>query len=109
MIWLDAQLPPSLATWIEENFKIKCKPVRDLGLRDSADFNIFQQAKLANAIVMTKDKDFVELLYTHKAPPKVIWLTCGNTSKDKLKELLNLHLNQTLRMLELGHDLVEIQ
>ena len=109
MIWLDAQLPPSLATWIRDNFEVECLPVRELGLRDAPDFEIFQQAKAQNVIVMTKDKDFTELLYAHKSPPKVIWLTCGNTSKNEMKNILTRHLNQALRILELGNDLVEIQ
>jgi predicted nuclease of predicted toxin-antitoxin system len=109
MIWIDAQLPPSIAPWIEENFNEPCKAVRDIGLRNAADFDIFQKGKAANVIVMTKDKDFVELLYVHKSPPKVIWLTCGNTSKTTLKELLTLNLRQALRILEAGNDLVEIQ
>lgn len=108
MIWLDAQLPPSLAQWIIENLDEPCKAVRDIGLRDAADFDIYQQAKAANVVVMTKDKDFVDLLYVHHAPPKIIWLTCGNTSKHKLKELMTLHLRQALRILAAGNDLVEI-
>ena len=83
--------------------------MRDIGLRGAADFDIFQQAKAENVIVMTKDKDFIELLYVHKAPPKVIWLTCGNTSKEQLKRILTSHLNKALRILESGNDLVEIQ
>ena len=109
MIWLDAQLPPSLAAWIRDNFKVDCLPVRDIGLHDAADFDIFQQAKAENVIVMTKDKDFTELLYVHKAPPKIIWLTCGNTSKEQLKHILTSQLNKALRILESGNDLVEIQ
>ena len=78
-------------------------------MRDVADFDIFQKAKAANIIVMTKDKDFIELLHVHKSPPKVIWLTCGNTSKAELKQLLTLYLRQALHILEAGNDLVEIQ
>lgn len=71
--------------------------------------HIFKEAKSANVIVMTKDKDFIELLHIHKLPPKVIWLTCGNTSKTALKELLLLHLENALNILKTGEDLVEIQ
>ncbi len=41
MIWLDAQLPPSLAQWIIENLDEPCVAVRDIGLRDAADFDIY--------------------------------------------------------------------
>lgn len=109
MIWLDAQLPPALAKWISQTFGEPCLPVRNLSLRDAPDWLIFQKAKEANVIVMTKDKDFVELLYRHQPPPKVIWLTCGNTSSERLKEILTLHLLVALEKLRAEDALVEIQ
>jgi predicted nuclease of predicted toxin-antitoxin system len=62
IIWIDAQLSPSLALWINQNFSgIEAKSVRALGLRDASDMEIFSQAKNAGAKVMTKDIDFVNL------------------------------------------------
>ena len=61
-IWLDAQLAPSLAPWITEQFAVTATPVRDLGLRDARDRDIFFAARQADAVVMTKDLDFVGLL-----------------------------------------------
>lgn len=109
MIWLDAQLSPVIAPWLETEFKIKCMAVRDLGLRDAEDLLIFDRAKRANAIVMTKDSDFVELLYTYGPPPRVIWLTCGNTSNENLKMILKKSLGEALRILDSGLNLVEIR
>jgi predicted nuclease of predicted toxin-antitoxin system len=37
IIWLDAQLPPQLATWIRSKFLIDATAIRDLGLRDAKD------------------------------------------------------------------------
>ena len=34
-IWIDAQLSPAIAFWIEENFNVKAFALRDLGLRDA--------------------------------------------------------------------------
>jgi predicted nuclease of predicted toxin-antitoxin system len=56
----------------------------------------FLKAKEMNAIVLTKDVDFVGLLKRHKSPPQIIWLTCGNTSKKRLKETLLSKLNEAL-------------
>ncbi len=36
-IWIDAQLPPTLASWIANTFNIQASALRDLGLRDSRD------------------------------------------------------------------------
>jgi predicted nuclease of predicted toxin-antitoxin system len=108
-LWIDAQLSPALATWIKENFSdIEATAVRELGLRDAEDPVIFFSARTASATVMTKDNDFVELQQRHGAPPKIIWVTCGNTSNNKLKSILLVNLQEAINLLESGEILVEI-
>jgi predicted nuclease of predicted toxin-antitoxin system len=107
-IWLDAQLPPSVAAWIEVTFGVECRAVRDLGLRNAKDHSIFLAARDAGAIVMTKDKDFVDSLERLGPPPIVLWVTCGNTSNARLREVLTSVLPTALRLLEAGESLVEI-
>jgi predicted nuclease of predicted toxin-antitoxin system len=87
MIILDAHLPPALAVWISETFDIPCFSAQFLDLRHAEDEEIFTFSKTRNAIVITKDDDFVSLLNRFGSPPKVFWLTCGNTSKSRLKEI----------------------
>lgn len=62
--------------------------MRDLGLRDEGDSRIFFAAREAGVIVMTKDRDFADLVHLHGAPLQVIWLTCGNTSNVHLQRIL---------------------
>ena len=108
-LWIDAQLSPVLAVWITENFAdIEATAVRDLGLRDAEDPVIFFSARTADAAVMTKDSDFVELQQRNGAPPKIIWVTCGNTSNIKLKSILLVNLQEAVNLLESGEILVEI-
>ena len=107
-LWLDAQLSPRIARWLAETFATTATPVRDLNLRESEDDEIFFAARKANAVVITKDSDFVDLLERHGNPPKIIWLTCGNTSEDALKEILSTTFQQAVRLLETGEELVEI-
>ena len=64
-IWLDAQLSPSLASWITLRFGLEANALRDLNLRDALDEEIFQAAAQDGIIVMTKDDDFVRLLDRH--------------------------------------------
>ena len=108
IIWIDAQLSPSLAKWITATFGIPAQAVRDLGLREAKDFPIFQAAREANAIVLTKDDDFQHLLTQHGPPPKVLWVTCGNTSNDNLRRILEAKLKSALDMLDSGESIVEI-
>ncbi|HXU35052.1 MAG TPA: DUF5615 family PIN-like protein [Blastocatellia bacterium] len=108
IIWIDAQLSPALANWIETTLGIQARALRDVGLRNATDREIFRAARAANAIVMTKDSDFVTLHNQLGAPPQVIWLTCGNTSNQYLRTLLTTALPKALVLLEGGEDLVEI-
>jgi predicted nuclease of predicted toxin-antitoxin system len=62
-IWVDAQLPPTLARWISDNFSVETSAVRDLGLRDAKDIEIFEAARIDNFVIMTKDSDFIDLVY----------------------------------------------
>jgi predicted nuclease of predicted toxin-antitoxin system len=57
---------------------------------------------------MTKDSDFISLLDKFGSPPKIIWLTCGNTSNYNLKIILSKTLQQSIEFLESGEELVEI-
>ncbi len=44
MIWLDAHLSPRVAGWIREELKHEAMALRDLGLRDANDEEIFDLA-----------------------------------------------------------------
>jgi predicted nuclease of predicted toxin-antitoxin system len=109
MIWLDAHLSPRVATWLQEDRGQEARALRELGLRDSEDEEIFLRARDANVVLLTKDKDFSDLVTRLGPPPSVIWLRCGNTSEHRLKEILRLHLAKALSLIERGEPLVEIQ
>lgn len=58
---------------------------------------------------MTKDRDFVRLLQQHGAPPKIVWITAGNTASAHLRVVLEATLERALLLLEEGESLVEIR
>ena len=107
-IWVDAHLSPRIARWITENYPVTALPLREIGLRNAEDDEIFAAARTAPANVLTKDSDFVRLLEQHGSPPKILWLTCGNTSDAALRQILGQHLSTALSLLDGGEDLVEI-
>lgn len=108
-IWIDAQLSPSLALWINENFAgINAQSVRALGLRDANDREIFMQAKSAGAIIMSKDDDFCKLLESVGPPPSIIWVTCGNSSNTRMRELLTKNLSTAITLIDSGEHLIEL-
>jgi len=107
-LWLDAQLPPKLAPWLQENFAVEAWSVRDLGLRDAEDADIFDAAREAGATVVTKDSDFLDLIGRYGAPPQILLITCGNTSNARLRVILTDTLPQALLLLSAGEAVVEI-
>ena len=108
IVWIDAQLPPSIAGWLRSTLGVDAYAVRDLGLRDASDRQIFDAACKAGAVVMTKDSDFVHLQETLGHPPQILWLTCGNTSNARLRELISSTWPLARSLLEKGEPLVEI-
>ena len=108
-IWIDAQLSPFIANWINANFpELDAKSVRSLKLEDANDYDIFRKARKADAIIMSKDYDFVKLIELHGVPPKLIWITCGNTSNLRLCHILSTSLQQAVDLLSQGENIVEI-
>lgn len=107
-LWLDAHLPPSLDSWLAATFGVEVFHVRRLALRDADDHAIFFEARKRTAVVITKDADFVDLLHRHGPPPQVVWITCGNTTNARLRQLLAVHMPRVIELLTKGEDLVEI-
>lgn len=108
-LWLDAQLPPSMAAWMRVTFGVQTVDhVADLGLLGASDGEIFQAARAAGAMVASKDRDFVDLLDRHGPPPQVLWITCGNTSNTRLRQILQTALPVALALLEAGEPFAEV-
>ena len=51
--WVDAQLPPKLAEWLSKEFAVDAVSVRDIGLRDAPDLDIFRAALGARATLVS--------------------------------------------------------
>ena len=96
-IWIDPQLSPSLALWLNQRYSghVIAHSMHALALRDAKDNEIFQRAKMKRAVIMTKDADFVNLVQQFGAPPQVIWITSGNTSNARMREILEKHFLKT--------------
>lgn len=108
-LWIDAQLSPAIAAWINRTFDdIEAESVRALGLLDATDMEIFEEAKKADVIVLSKDDDFIQLIEQMGTPPKLIWVTCGNTSNARMREILSTTLPKAKELLESGENIVEI-
>jgi predicted nuclease of predicted toxin-antitoxin system len=110
IFWLNAQLPPSLATWLTETFGVSAITLKDLGLRDASDIEIFNAAR-ANGIgtvVVTKDRDFIDLVVRLGSPPQILWLTCGNMTNRDVQSIFSRAFPDALELLKDGEIIVEI-
>src|SRR3954464_3901309 len=87
-IWVDAQLSPIIAKWLKDDLQIDAASVRSLGLLSAADEIIFNLAKENDVILLTKDIDLVKLQQRLGPPPKIIYLTCGNTTNKTVRQIL---------------------
>ena len=83
-------------------------PGSRLGLLESTDRRIFEAARTAGIVVMTKDRDFVEMVERDGPPPQVVWITSGNTSDQRLREILGRVFPEAVKLLAAGEPLVEI-
>lgn len=78
-------------------------------LEEKTDTEIWEFARVNDFCIVTQDADFMERSRLYGAPPKVVWLRCGNaptkqveallrSGKEAIQELLN---NQSLHCLEI--------
>lgn len=106
--WIDAQLSPALAPWLAATFQVEAVSLKFIGLRDSDDRDIFEAAREADAVLVSKDYDFVDLVERYGPPPHVLWITFGNTTNARLRAIFMKCLPIAIRLIEEGEPLVEI-
>jgi len=106
--WIDAQLSPKLADWLNRNYAVEARRVAALGSQRASDQEIFEAARDARSVIITRDRDFAELLEHLGPPPQVIWVTCGNTPSIRMQAVLAGTLSDAMRLLLRGESLVEI-
>ncbi|MEI6394010.1 MAG: DUF5615 family PIN-like protein [Verrucomicrobiota bacterium] len=59
-----------------------------LGLAEADDRVLWQHAKANAFVLVTQDSDFADMAVLYGAPPKVIWLRCGNQPTQTVEKLL---------------------
>lgn len=83
----------TIAKWISDTFSIKATSSYHLYYNTTKDEEIFLRAKnLENVIIVTKDKDFLDIQARLTAPPQIIFLKMGNCSNEKMKKIFSEYL-----------------
>lgn len=94
----DQNLSHRLPSALEHAFP-GSNQVRLLGLDRADDETIWRRAPDEGYCIVTHDADFAEMSALRGAPPKVIWLRCGNKPTAYIEGLLR---DQALRILTMG-------
>jgi predicted nuclease of predicted toxin-antitoxin system len=75
---------------------------------EASDRAIWQYATQNNAVIITKDEDFVTLSSINTDRPVVVWVRVGNIGKQALLRWMGPLLIQIIREIESGEKLIEI-
>jgi predicted nuclease of predicted toxin-antitoxin system len=62
--------------------------VRAVALDQSPDDQIWEYAKVNGLCIVTQDSHFAERSRLYGAPPKVVWLRCGNSTPQQVEAIL---------------------
>lgn len=81
----------------------------DIGLHTADDPVIWQQARTENAIIISKDEDFVDRWLLNETPVALIWIRKGNCSNRALLAWFEPLWLEMLKRLEQGEQFVELR
>ncbi len=107
-VWVDANLSPAIAPWMTQEIGCEAWSVQRLGLLTATDSEIFEKAREEDAVILTKDGDFIDLVNRHGTPPRVVWLSCGNTTNARLRQIMTTQWVRVDQLLREGHPVVEL-
>ena len=105
---VDAQLPPAVARWLRDNGH-DAQAVREVGLREAEDDDIWKHALATGAAIITKDEDFPIRAQQTDVSPVIIWLRIGNTSNHALRLWFMPQLPQIISLIDQGIRIIEIR
>jgi len=99
-IWTDTNISPIIAKWITEFTDLKTKSSFTLNLHYADDLTIFKMAQIyGNVIILSKDRDFEELIKWYGVPPKLILIKIGNCTNQELWQKLQLQIKSSIEIL----------
>ncbi|MFT4211210.1 MAG: DUF5615 family PIN-like protein [Microbacterium sp.] len=105
---IDAQLPPALAAVLQREGH-DAVAVRDIGLREASDGDIWGHCAQTGQVIVSKDDDFARRARDTTTGPSVVWLRVGNASKRALEAWFVPLLPAILDQLDAGERLVEVR
>ncbi len=105
---IDAQLPPALARMLAEHDHV-AEHVTDIGPGDAPDAQLWRCALDHDAVIVTKDEDFAQMVAISDESPTVVWVRVGNTRRTELLTWFEPLIEQIVSMVEQGDKLIELR
>jgi predicted nuclease of predicted toxin-antitoxin system len=88
----DQNLSHRLATTLADLYP-GSKDVRNLGMKDASDSEVWDYAVTNGFTIASKDSDFHQRSLLLGCPPKVIWIRLGNCSTIAVAAILREHVH----------------
>ncbi|MES2725147.1 MAG: DUF5615 family PIN-like protein [Pseudomonadota bacterium] len=104
---VDAQLPLALAEWLRTAGH-SADHVADIGLLSATDHEIWAAALERQSVLVTKDRDFAEWVFTRDPAPPILWVRVGNSRNPSLIARLETVWDLVEESLASGAQVVEV-
>lgn len=105
---VDEQLPPVLCRLLRKHGH-EASDVYELGLAGAPDRQIRREAKRRDAILITKDDDFVTYLVGTREGLQLLCIRLGNASNQALIRKLEPLLDDIVEAFNAGESVIEVR
>lgn len=105
---VDAQLPPALASWINQHDHA-AQHAFELNLHSADDSAIWNHARDHDLVIISKDEDFVDQSLLKNGEVRLIWIRKGNCSTAALLLWFEPFWTQITQRLVAGDRLIELR
>lgn len=110
MIFLiDAQISPAIAAWINRTYPDhSASSLASHNLRHATDSQVFAKAVELDAVLVTKNSDFIQRVEQTQNPPRVMWVRVGNSSNAHMQQVLRRNMESVITLFDAGEIIVEV-
>lgn len=67
--------------------------VREVGLKEAEDPEVWEYAKQQEFLIVSKDADFHQRSFLFGFPPKVVWMRLGNCTTAEVEQVIRKNFN----------------
>ena len=95
----DQNLSPRLVERLDDRFGGSVH-VLDVGLSKASDAEVLEFAAHLDMTIVTKDKDFADMVTVRDGVPRVLWVMLGNATTDEVAEAIIDAADSILELLD---------